>query len=84
MVRKGTSMRTTQTPFRITINGSLGREWSNRLGGLEIVPTQSAHGHPMTILTGHLVDQADLLGVLNTLYDLHLPIVSVECLAEVR
>jgi hypothetical protein len=35
----------------------------------------------MTILTGEMVDQTALLGVLNTLYDLHLPIVSVEGLS---
>jgi hypothetical protein len=34
----------------------------------------------VTILVGHLTDQAALSGVLNTLYDLRLPLLSVECL----
>ena len=34
---------------------------------------------PVTILSGRLLDQAGLLGVLNTLYDLRLPLLSVEC-----
>jgi hypothetical protein len=34
----------------------------------------------MTILTGAFQDQAELAGVLNTLYDLGLPLLSVECL----
>ena len=32
----------------------------------------------MTTLTGRLRDQAELTGLLNSLYDLHLPILSVE------
>jgi len=34
----------------------------------------------MTTLTGELIDQAALLGVLNALYNLRLTIWSVECL----
>jgi hypothetical protein len=35
----------------------------------------------MTLLEGELLDQAALAGVLTTLYDLHLPVLSVECLS---
>jgi hypothetical protein len=35
---------------------------------------------PITTLVGSLRDQAKLLGVLNNLYELHLPILSVEIL----
>jgi hypothetical protein len=34
----------------------------------------------VTTLTGRLRDQAELSGVLNTLYELHLPILKVEML----
>ena len=37
---------------------------------------------PVTILVGHLTDQAMLSGVLNALYNLHLPLLSVENLDE--
>lgn len=33
---------------------------------------------PISTLLGELSDQAALMGVLNTLYDLHLPVLSVE------
>jgi hypothetical protein len=33
---------------------------------------------PNTVLSGWLPDQAALLGVLNTLYSLHFPLLSVE------
>jgi hypothetical protein len=36
----------------------------------------------VTTLVGRLRDQAELSGVLNTLYELHLPILSVECLKD--
>jgi hypothetical protein len=36
----------------------------------------------VTTLAGRLIDQAELSGVLNTLYELHLPILSVECLRD--
>ena len=37
---------------------------------------------PTSILLGELADQAALAGVLNTLYELHLPVISVERLSE--
>ncbi len=37
---------------------------------------------PMSTLLGELVDQAALAGVLNTLYELHLPVISVELLSQ--
>jgi hypothetical protein len=37
-------------------------------------------GQATTVLEGRLADQAALSGVLNTLYELHLPVISVECL----
>lgn len=76
-------MRNTHTAFQITIQGALGRDWSSRLEGLDIICVPSVDGQPMTILTGEMVDQTALLGVLNTLYDLHLPILSVERLPAV-
>ena len=66
--------------YLIQIQGSLDPQWSSRLSGLAI---QTQHYEddrlPITILSGHLTDQAALLGVLNTLYDLRFPLLSVEC-----
>jgi hypothetical protein len=41
----------------------------------------SGRGFPVTELTGQLMDQAALYGVLVTLYNLGLPLLSVECRA---
>jgi hypothetical protein len=34
-----------------------------------------------TTLFGRLLDQTVLIGVINSLYDLHLPLLTVECVA---
>ena len=48
-------------------------------GRLTIRITDQTGGAPVTILSGRLVDQAALFGVLNTLHDRRLPLLSVEC-----
>jgi hypothetical protein len=43
-----------------------------------IKATEGPEGARKTTLVGWLADQAALSGVLNTLYDLHRPLLSVE------
>ena len=64
--------------YRIRVKGYLDDRWSDRLGGMAIKAIGEAEGSVETILVGWLPDQAALCGVLNALYDLHLPLVSVE------
>jgi hypothetical protein len=64
--------------YRIVVKGELGPEWSDRLGGLAIQTTQQTGESPHTALVGCIRDQAELNGVLETLYSLHLPILRVE------
>ena len=63
--------------YQISIQGFLNADWSDRLGGLSIVTTPATDGRPVTTLTGEVIDQAVLLGVLNALYDLRYPLLSV-------
>jgi hypothetical protein len=63
--------------YQIRVQGILDDRWSNRLGGVTITTGQTSEA-PVTSLSGRLVDQAALLGVLNTLHDLRLPLLSVE------
>ena len=64
--------------YRITFRGYLHRSWSDRLGGMALVTCDEASEEPVTVLSGWLPDQAALIGVLNTLYNLHLTLLSVE------
>ena len=68
--------------YSIQVLGYLDNGWSNRLSDLTIQPDVPAltNGIEMTTLTGALMDQAALIGVLNALYNLRLTIWSVECL----
>ena len=64
--------------YQIRVKGRLDASWSDRLGGMEISASDQAEGTPEAILVGWRPDQAALCGVLNALYDLHLPLLSVE------
>lgn len=67
--------------YQICIQGRLDASWADRLGGVTIRAQDAPADAPITVLTGSFQDQAALAGVLNTLYDLGLPLLSVECLA---
>jgi hypothetical protein len=68
--------------YRIIVIGSLDEGWSARLCGLEIVNKAHVRGSEKSLvtLTGEIADQAALLGVLNALYNMRMPLVAVECL----
>lgn len=67
--------------YRIVVQGTIRDDWSDRLAGLNI--TNSTAGDvPKTTLVGTIRDQAQLSGILNTLYDLHLSILLVENIAD--
>ena len=66
--------------YRIEVEGRLDERWSDRLAGMHIKTSESEGKTPQTSLVGHLRDQAQLSGVLNSLYELHLPILLVEYL----
>ena len=72
----------TPATYRIRIQGLLDQSWSEQLNGMTIAQAETSNKPPVTILIGHLKDQAALSGVLNTLYDLRLPLLSVENLDE--
>jgi hypothetical protein len=63
--------------YRIIVRGRVAPTMSDRLGGLQILPSALENGTPTTTLIGRLQDQAALTEVLNTLYELHLPVLSV-------
>lgn len=68
------------TNYQIRVGGVLDERWSDRLGGMGIGRSTAPEESAETTLTGVLRDQAALVGVLNTLYEMHLTILSVEAL----
>lgn len=63
--------------YRICVRGFLHESWSERLAGLHITKG-NFKGRMVMELNGQLRDQAELAGVLNTLYELHLRLLLVE------
>ncbi len=59
--------------YQIRIKGHLGHEWTDWFGGLAI--TLEDNGD--TLLTGPIVDQAALHGLLRKIRDLGMPLISV-------
>ena len=59
--------------YQIRLEGQLGSEWAEWFGGLTV--TLADNGE--TLLTGPVIDQAALYGVLKRIRDLGLPLISV-------
>jgi hypothetical protein len=59
--------------YEIRVEGHLPDHWSQWFGGLAICKRQNGE----TILSGVLVDQAALFGVLSRIHDLNLILISV-------
>jgi hypothetical protein len=68
--------------YRIGILGTLDEKWSDYCGGMMIDHDIVLHQYPITILTGTLMDQSVLVGVINTLYNMGYPIILVECIED--
>ena len=64
--------------YQISVQGRIDPTMSDRLGGMMISPVTVVSDHPVTTLSGELIDQAALVGVLNMLYELHLTVLSVK------
>jgi hypothetical protein len=59
--------------YQIRIEGQLGREWTDWFDGLSITPGEDG----TTLLTGPVIDQSALHGLLKKVRDLGAPLVSV-------
>jgi hypothetical protein len=67
--------------YQIIVHGRIDPSWSDRLEGMTICQAMVEAGSPLTTLDGELSDQAALAGVLNSIYELHLPLLSVKRLS---
>jgi len=66
--------------YQIRIKGHLGRQWTDWFGGLAI--TLEDNGD--TLLTGLIVDQAALHGLLRRVRDLGMPLISVSSRSQLE
>ena len=66
--------------YRIKVRGCVPESWECRLGNMEVIDFK----FNLTVLEGWVSDQAALKGVLDTLYQIHLPLLEVTCLTRGR
>ncbi len=68
----------TPATYSILVEGLLDESWTERLAGLHIQVIKRKNNVCVTTLSGQLTDQAELLGVLNTLYNLNMSLLAIK------
>ena len=71
------------TIYQIEVEGEISADWSERIRGMEIVLMHRKNKKPISILTGEVADQSALAGILKTLFEFHLPVISVRNLNDI-
>ena len=66
--------------YQITVIGKLDTSWSSRLASMQISTDKQFDSKNVYVLIGKLKDQAELNGIINTLYDLHLSLIEIKIL----
>jgi len=66
--------------YRLRVAGVVPNGWEDRLGCLRVVHEEGSGPQTTTTLMGAVTDQADLLGILNTLHELRLALLLVEAM----
>jgi hypothetical protein len=66
--------------YRIRVQGTLDARLVSQLDGLNLSEEGRNLDPPVSVLVGRIIDQASLSGLLNTLYGMHLPLLSVNCI----
>jgi hypothetical protein len=64
--------------YRICVQGQLDKAWADYFEGMQIENTCEPDGCKVTYLSGTLIDQAALQGVLQKLYNLGFPLIRAE------
>jgi hypothetical protein len=68
--------------YKIVVHGDIDGESAMRLWGLQVSTTKGKNQKIITTLVGMINDQSQLSGILNTLYDRHMTVISVNMLSE--
>lgn len=76
------SSHTGQGVYEIKVSGHLRGRRSLWFGGLKITPGFQENNRPITTITGTVVDQAALHGILATIRDINMPLLSVNRIGQ--
>jgi hypothetical protein len=70
--------------YQIEVQGYLDESRSDWFDDMAIVPQVGSQGVSVTRLTGRVTDQAALHGLLLKLYNLGMPLLSVNCIEQIQ
>lgn len=84
MDNNGFDIQKFSTPavYQIELQGEMDDGMSDRLGGMQISRIKKNKSNMITVLTGVIRDQTALSGILNSLYDMHITVLSVNVLKK--
>lgn len=68
--------------YEIKVQGMISDTWADLYAGMRITTHNCKDESVITCLTGRMIDQQELTGVLNNLAEMHLPILSVKKINE--
>jgi hypothetical protein len=68
--------------FRVRVQGVLDKDWGNYFDTQAVSIEKDTAGFLTTVLTSKPVDQSALVGLVNYLNSLGLPLISIECLNQ--
>ncbi len=63
--------------YRLKIQGKISASWNDQIGPIKMTQQMANGDVYVTTLLFNTRDQAELLGFLNTIYEMHLPIISL-------
>ena len=66
--------------YLIVVGGRLRPDYYNRFGAMQLMETPT--NAEISVFLGNLRDQAELSGVLDAFYELHIPLYTVQHLGE--
>lgn len=64
--------------YQITVEGKIDPSWADWLGGMQIGSRKEADDMTVTTLSGNIIDQTALRGIMNKLWDLNLALRSIQ------
>ena len=64
--------------YQIRVQGMIDESWSDWFDGMAVTFDGDSDRGVITALTGEVIDQAALHGVLNRIRDLNIPLISVQ------
>ncbi len=79
MVEKLLLLRGRPAYYRIYLQGILNPDWARDYIDLQLECVHVSPTEDVTTLKGEVIDQAELMGILNMMYNLGLPLLGVEC-----